>query len=83
VFVKGIGIDELNNPPMRSKVIKNNGFNPIFNYQVEFKLACPENTFLIIRVMDKDVLKDEMLGVFAIPVTYIRSGFRVIPLLNQ
>lgn len=58
VFVKGIHADEIRNIPRKSDIVRNNGFKPRFDWVVDFKFNCPELAFLVIRVMDKDVIRD-------------------------
>jgi Ca2+-dependent lipid-binding protein len=83
VQLKGIQIDETSNMPKRSNIVKNNGFNPIFNFTVDFQISCPDLAFIIVKVFDKDVLQDDRLGMNVVSVMSLRRGYRVLPLLDS
>jgi len=83
VAVKGIEMDEYNNLPKRSNVVKDNGFNPIFNFIVDITIACPELAFIVVKVFDKDVMQDDRLGINILSVLALRPGYRVLPLLDS
>jgi len=64
-----------------TKVVMNNGLNPIWDESFIFMLYRPEVAFLMFRVWDKDTLTaDDFIGGFCIPVTSMRQGFRHIQL---
>ena len=67
----------------KSEVVKDNGLNPIFKLHCSFKIFCPNKAFVLFDVFDKDLVSSETLGRFAIPFPCIRSGYRVIPLLDH
>ncbi|KNC52059.1 phospholipase C delta isoform [Thecamonas trahens ATCC 50062] len=65
----------------KTKVVKNNGFNPVWEHETTFKLAAPELAVVLFRVMDSDNFsKDDFIAYAALPVTSIRSGYRHVQL---
>jgi len=86
VFLRGSDRDEADNPKtFKSIMVKNNGFNPIFDLQCTFKISCPELCVIGFKVFDQEggLKKDMRLGWYAIPFPCIREGYRIIPLLNS
>ncbi|VDM54992.1 unnamed protein product [Angiostrongylus costaricensis] len=65
----------------KTKVIKNNGFNPIWNQSFERDLYCPEITLLRFCVKDFDsTSSNDFIGEFSIPVSSVRRGYSTIRL---
>lgn len=86
VNLRGVARDESeNNKTFKSITVKNNGFNPIFNLECDFKIYCPDLCLIVFKVFDEEsgLKKDLKLGWYAIPFTCIREGYRIIPLLNS
>lgn len=53
VSVVGTALDT--SPIMKTKVVKNNGFNPIFDSEeFEFQIHCPEQAIVVFEVFDED-----------------------------
>ena len=85
VFLRGIPADEKENSVVfKSKVVQNNGFHPIFQLNCQFKLNCPDLAVIVFRVFDEEVaVKDMRIGWNSIAVSCLRTGYRIIPLLNS
>ena len=83
ISLRGTKLDEENCKTVKSLVIKNNGFNPVFNLYCKYKICCPEMAMLVFQVFDKDLVNDTKLGWYAIALNCIRPGYRLIPLLNS
>jgi len=65
----------------KTKVMKNNGFNPIWNAEFKFPLMYPDLDILYFTVNDADVLSsDDFIGQYAISINNIREGYRTVPL---
>ena len=82
VSLRGLPIEEKNNSVCKTKMVPNNGFNPIFGENFTFEVYCPEIAILVFQVFDQDNLSNEKIGSYAIPVDCLRPGFRVVPLKN-
>lgn len=84
ISLRGSPIDERENPKtFKSKVFPNNGFNPIFDLQTEFKIFCPESVFIIFKVFYQKLAMDQKIGWNAVPFNCMRPGYRMVPLLNS
>lgn len=86
VSLRGTMKDEVENSKVfKSIMVKNNGFNPVFELQCTFKVSCPELCVIVFKVFDQEggLQKDTKLGWYAIPFHCIREGYRVVPLLNS
>jgi len=79
VKIRGVPADETKS--QKTKVVKNNGFNPHWNAEFKFPLTCPDLAILYFNVVDADVISsDDFIGQYAIPINCIREGFRAVPL---
>jgi len=67
----------------RSKVVKSNGFNPIFNEKVSYIFRNPEIAFLRIKVHEYNLFKKQVIGSFTYPVTKLKSGYRHLTLRDR
>ena len=85
VNLRGSAKDEAeNNKVFKSIMVKNNGFNPVFNLKCSFKIFCPDLCMIVFKIFAQGGLKKDMrLGWYSIPFHCIRQGYRVIPLLNS
>lgn len=86
VSLRGCAKDEAENPKnFKSITVKNNGFNPIFNLECDFKIYCPDLCLIVFKVFDEEgsLQKDMKLGWYSIPFNCMREGYRIIPLLNS
>lgn len=83
VSLRGLPVEEKSNKLFRTSTIKNNGFNPRFDKVYNFLVFCPELAVLVFQVYDEDKMSNELIGSYAIPVEYLRTGYRVVPLKNS
>jgi len=60
----------------KSKIIKNNGLNPEWNEEFEFKLLRPHRDFVMIELFDKK----KLIGYYCVKVDDIQIGYRNIPI---
>lgn len=68
----------------KTKVVKDNGFNPVWNEKFEKVLLMPELAMIRFAVFDEDVgIVDDFIGQFSIPFTSLRPGYRHIHLLSN
>jgi len=79
VKIRGSPVDQ--GKSVKTKVIKNNGFNPIWNAEFKFPLVHPDLAIVFFTVNDADfVSADDFIGQYAISVNNIREGYRTVPL---
>jgi len=68
----------------KTKVIKNNGFNPHWETEFRFPLSHPDLAILLFTVSDADVVSaDDFIGQYAISIKSIREGYRTVPLKDS
>ncbi|KAE9555680.1 hypothetical protein FO519_001151 [Halicephalobus sp. NKZ332] len=76
--VYGIPLDSSKS---RTRAIKNNGFNPVWNENFSFPLRCPEVAILRFCVKDFDsTSSNDFVGEYTIPVSSVRPGYSHIRL---
>eukprot|EP00298_Acanthocystis_sp_HF-20_P017587 c21781_g2_i4.p1 GENE.c21781_g2_i4~~c21781_g2_i4.p1 ORF type:complete len:1195 (-),score=423.79 c21781_g2_i4:71-3343(-) len=64
-----------------TEAVHENGFNPIWNCQMEFTIYCQELALLHIQVIDRDeTIEDTPLGYYCIAVDCMKEGYRHFPL---
>jgi len=79
IKIRGAAVDQ--GKSQKTKVIKSNGFNPIWHAEFKFSLVYPDLAILYLTVNDADlVTKDDFIGQYVIPVNCIREGYRSVPL---
>jgi phosphatidylinositol phospholipase C delta len=67
----------------RTRAIKNNGFNPVWNENFTFPLRCPDVAILRFCVKDFDsTSSNDFVGEYTLPVPSIRPGYSHIRLNN-
>ena len=67
-----------------TRVIDNNGFNPVFNEIFEFDVHNPDVSSLTFVVLDSDSLgQTEFIAYSSMPINCIRSGLRSVSLYNK
>ena len=81
----GTGNDSME---VRTKTIKDNGFNPSFGHEgdgevFEFEVQDRESAMLRVVVMDDDTGKDAQIGQNSLTLTCIREGYRHVSLFDQ
>ena len=67
----------------KSKVIQDNGFNPVWNENHTFTFEEFENAMLVFKVYDEDKLSTTLLGQRALSLSCMREGYRVVKLLDR
>ena len=73
VSIHGLPCDERT---FKTKVIENNGFNPIWNEKFAFHIRYPQMALLYFGIFDYDAFtRDDKLAQFCLPVTMIQTGF--------
>ncbi|CAF4392561.1 unnamed protein product [Rotaria socialis] len=82
VYVKisthGLSCDEQTH---QTKVIDNNGFDPIWNEKFQFHIKFPQMCLIYFAVWDYDtVLSDDRIAYFCAPIKMIQTGYRHIHL---
>ncbi len=65
---------------MRTKIIKNNGFNPIWNESISFETDDEEVNMILFKVFDDD---GTLLCWNAISVDCLLEGIRVVEMKDQ
>lgn len=83
VQVEIYGIPSDNEQKEKTSAIKNNGFNPEWNEEMNFFVNCPELAFVKFKVVDKDIGKDDLIGQFIIRFESLRTGYRHFELQNK
>ncbi|XP_015217451.2 1-phosphatidylinositol 4,5-bisphosphate phosphodiesterase delta-3-A isoform X1 [Lepisosteus oculatus] len=64
--------------------ITNNGFNPLWNCTLSFKIQVPELALIRFVVEDHDMASsNDFVGQFTLPFTSLRRGFRHVHLLKE
>lgn len=67
----------------KTKIINDDWF-PVWDEEFEFPLCVPELALLWIEVREYDMHeKDDFGGQSCLPISELRSGFRVIPLFDE
>jgi len=80
--IRGAPVDE--GKSQKTKVVKNNGFNPKWNSEFKFPIQYPDVALLCFTVNDADVLgSDDFIGQYVIPISAIREGYRSVPLKDD
>ena len=66
----------------KTRVIDNNGFNPIWNETKTFKITNPDVAILTIELFDSDLTTSEFIAFSSAPVSCIRQGLRCCQLTD-
>lgn len=78
IEIHGVPSDNIKS---RTRAIKNNGFNPVWNENFMFELRCPEVAMLRICVKDFDsTSSNDFVGEYSLPITSTRPGYSHIRL---
>jgi phosphatidylinositol phospholipase C delta len=68
---------------VKTEIISNNGFNPKWNQEMNFSLKVPELAMVHFAVKDSSTTgKNAVLGMYALPFTSMRQGYRHIYLMD-
>uniref|UniRef100_A0A915E8Q7 Phosphoinositide phospholipase C n=1 Tax=Ditylenchus dipsaci TaxID=166011 RepID=A0A915E8Q7_9BILA len=74
----GIPADEMKK---RTRAVKDNGFNPVWNENFSFPLHCPEIAVIRFEIKDFDsTSSNDFIGEFSVPVSSVRPGYSHIRL---
>lgn len=77
VSIHGLPCDE---GMYRTKVIENNGFNPIWNERCSFHIRYPRMALIYFGIFDHDSFtRDDKLAQFCLPLTMIQTGSLSLP----
>ncbi|XP_069814924.1 1-phosphatidylinositol 4,5-bisphosphate phosphodiesterase delta-1 isoform X1 [Dendropsophus ebraccatus] len=67
-----------------TKVVENNGFNPMWNEHFEFEIDVPALALVRFLVEDYDASsRNDFVGQYTLPLTSLQLGYRHIHLLNK
>lgn len=81
VEVTGISKDKKSS---KTKVVKNNGFNPIWKAEFKFAIHNPDLSLVLFTVFDSDrFTNDDFIAQYSLPLHSIREGYRTIPLRDS
>ncbi|XP_063722126.1 inactive phospholipase C-like protein 2 [Symsagittifera roscoffensis] len=83
VFVKVSLFDKIGKAKCQSfktQIIKDNGFNPVWNEKANFIVDCPELAFVLFEVIDKDLDADDLVGINCIHFLALQNGYVTVPL---
>ncbi|CAD8094963.1 unnamed protein product [Paramecium primaurelia] len=67
----------------RTEVVQDNGYHPIFNYQCVIQLRHAQQDVIYIQAYSYSMLGDSLLGQYCLSPLNIRTGYRIVPLLNS
>ncbi|XP_036364267.1 1-phosphatidylinositol 4,5-bisphosphate phosphodiesterase delta-1 isoform X3 [Octopus sinensis] len=76
------GMDE-DKAEKKTRVIRNNGFNPRWDEDFEFRIDHPDLCILRFTVKDYDLGGDDFIGYFTIPFNCMQEGYRQFNLNNK
>ncbi|KAK4328303.1 hypothetical protein Pmani_001287 [Petrolisthes manimaculis] len=67
----------------RTKVVKNNGFNPVWGETLELTIQVPQVSLVYFSLRDESSLaRDPVLALCCIPFTSLATGYRFVHLTN-
>jgi len=68
----------------KTKVVKNNGLNPIWKQEFKFPITQPELALLLFTVSDADLISsDDLIGHYVCRFSNLRQGYRSLPLRDS
>lgn len=69
----------LDKQKQRTKVVKNNGFNPVWNETLELNIKLPQLSLIYFSLRDESsYARDPVLGLCCIPFTSLATGYRYV-----
>jgi hypothetical protein len=81
VSITGLDVDDKR---AKTKTIKNNGFNPIWETTFKFPIVNPDLALLTFEVSDSDFISsDDFIGHYSLPLNCVREGYRFVPLKDS
>jgi len=66
----------------KTKTVRDNGFNPMWEETSEFLVFDPELTMLRFAIMDEGVKEDQLVAYNTFPLNMLTLGYRHIPLYD-
>lgn len=72
IIVKGTPADEKANPPFKTKIVEDGKVQPLFDETHIIILEDHDKAVLVFDVLHNDLLGQERLGFYAVPVSCIR-----------
>ena len=67
----------------KTDAVMDNGFSPVFQRTFQFYISSPDCAMLCFDVKERDVAMDEKVAHSAIPFSFLRKGYRSIPLYDN
>ncbi|XP_071545060.1 1-phosphatidylinositol 4,5-bisphosphate phosphodiesterase delta-4-like isoform X4 [Panulirus ornatus] len=68
----------------RTKVVKNNGFNPVWNETLELCIKVPQVSLIYFSLRDESSLaRDPVLGLCCIPFNSLSRGYRFVHFVDE
>jgi len=81
VSINGVPLDRR---AVQTKVIKNNGFNPVWSSTFKVPIVNEDLLTLTFAVSDSDLVsKDDFIGQYSLSLSCVRQGYRVVPLKDS
>ncbi|XP_068102147.1 1-phosphatidylinositol 4,5-bisphosphate phosphodiesterase delta-4 [Hyperolius riggenbachi] len=81
VEIFGVPMDQAR---QETKYIDNNGFNPMWNERLQFKIHVPELALVRFEVEDYDkTSRNDFVGQYTLPFKSVKSGYRHVHLLSR
>jgi len=81
ISVNGLPADRAH---FKTKVIKNNGFNPVWKAEYKIPLTNVDLALITFIVSDSDFASsDDLIGYYSLPAYCIRDGYRHVPLRDK
>ncbi|KAI1724955.1 phosphatidylinositol-specific phospholipase c, X domain-containing protein [Ditylenchus destructor] len=73
IEIFGVPLDERK---ARTRAVRNNGFNPVWNENFSFHLHCPELAMVRFAIKDFDSTSaNDFIGEYSVPLSNIRQGY--------
>ena len=68
----------------RTRCVKDNGFNPVWNEKASFMVDCADFAFLVFEVFDMDLgdATDDVVGVSVVHLSSVQNGFYFLKFLS-
>jgi phosphatidylinositol phospholipase C, delta len=67
----------------KTDCVIDNGFSPVFQRTFQFYISSPDCAMLCFDVKERDVAVDDKVAHSAIPFSFLRKGYRSIPLYDN
>ena len=66
-----------------TRIVTKNGFNPTWKEIFTFQIRFPQICFLVFKVFSKNMVNTIEIAQNAVPIYYIRAGYRILELLDS